>query len=75
MLPQFTEDSLAKQSLTCPNCNWTGPGDDAVVIDFYGVTKTKEVHCPNCDEKLAILVKDDDLPPGESATDLSFQTG
>ena len=45
------------------------------MIDFYGVADSKEVHCPECDEKIAILRKDGDDTPGESAYDLSFQLG
>ena len=75
MLPEYQEDSFARQTLSCPACQWKGTGADAVVIDLYGIVKAKEVHCPNCDEKIGILVKDEDTPPGESATGLSFQTG
>lgn len=75
MLPEYHEADFAKQSLTCPNCNWKGTGSDAVIIDFYGVAKTQEVHCPECDETIGIIVKEEDRPPGESHSGLSFQTG
>ncbi len=75
MLPEYLQSSFDDQQLSCPKCQWKGTGADAVIIDFYGITKTKEVHCPDCDEKIGILVRDEDPPPGESATGLSFQTG
>lgn len=74
MLPEYHSNDFDDQNLTCSNCGWKGKGSDAVIIDFFGITKNQEVHCPECDEKIGILVTDDDLP-GESADDLSFQTG
>lgn len=73
-LPEFHERDFDEQTLRCPNCHWQGEGRDAVIIDFFGVVKNQEVHCPNCDETLAILIKDGGAPGG-SASDLSFQTG
>lgn len=73
-LPEYHERNFDEQELNCPNCHWKGKGYEAVIVDFFGVVKNQEVHCPNCDEKLAILIKDGGTP-GESATDLSFQTG
>jgi hypothetical protein len=45
-----------------------------VIIDFFGVTKNKEVHCPNCDTTIAIVTGAQDNEPGESAGDPGFQT-
>jgi uncharacterized Zn-finger protein len=75
MIPTYKEGDFDEQSLSCPNCNWTGKGHQAVIIDFYGVTDNKEVHCPKCDENIGILQTNSDGPPGESANDLSFQLG
>lgn len=75
MLPEYSATNFEEQSLSCPKCGWKGTGYDAVVIDFFGVTKSKEVHCPQCDTTIAIVTNDKGDAPGESATDLSFQTG
>lgn len=72
-LPEYQERTFYDQTLHCPHCQWTGKGYDAVIIDFFGVVKNQEVHCPNCDETLGILIRNN--TPGESANDLSFQTG
>jgi len=72
-LPVYNEQNFDEQRFTCPNCHWKGKGYDTVIIDIFGVVKNQEVHCPNCDEKLAILTKDS--TPGESASDRSFQAG
>lgn len=75
MATEFAQSSFQDQPLQCSNCQWRGVGADAVVIDFYGVTKNKEVHCPECDETLGVVRQDNDPPPGESDTEISFQTG
>jgi hypothetical protein len=75
MLPQYNERNFDDQDLACTKCAWKGKGSDANVIDFYGVVANKEVHCPECDEKLALVQKDKGGTPGESANDLSFQLG
>ena len=74
MQEEFNQKSFDAQSLDCPKCQWQGKGSDAIVIDLYGVSSVNEVHCPQCDEKLGNLKKEDDAP-GESASDLSFQFG
>ncbi|HUC82427.1 MAG TPA: hypothetical protein VMR70_16090 [Flavisolibacter sp.] len=74
MATEFQQTGFNEQPLQCGKCGWQGTGHDAVVIDFYGVSKNKEVHCPDCDERLG-LVRNGGGPPGESATELSFQTG
>lgn len=75
MLPEYQESSFDNQALNCSHCNWKGEGRDAVIIDFFGVTDSKEVHCPECDKKIGTLVRDKGDAPGESANDLSFQLG
>ena len=72
MAAEFVQNTFNEQPLQCSKCSWRGSGMEAVVIDFYGVAKNKEVHCPECDERLGILRQDND-PPGESATEISFQ--
>ena len=75
MQTEFNSSSFDEQPLQCSKCNWQGTGADGNVISFYGVSDNKEIHCPNCDENLGVVKKDNDPPPGESATDLSFQFG
>lgn len=74
MPTEFREADFRNQLLECSKCGWKGTGDRANVIDFYGVVSDKEIHCPECDERIGILKKDDPSP-GEGATDLSFQLG
>lgn len=71
-LPEYNEQEFDEQPFTCPNCRWKGKGYETVVIDFFGVVSSQEVHCPNCDEKLAILKKESGA--GDSASDRNFQT-
>ena len=76
MKTEFSEGDFSNQTLQCPKCGWTGKGDKANVIDFYGVVSDKEIHCPECDKSIGILKRgSSNNPPGESATDLSFQLG
>ncbi len=75
MIPEYKEREFDDQSLSCSNCHWKGKGIDAVMIDFFGVGKNKEAHCPDCDETIAIVKREEGGTPGESANDLSFQTG
>lgn len=74
MLPVYQEKEFYDTNLACPKCDWKGLGYDAVVIDFFGVSNQHEIHCPECDNKIGIMQKNEG-PPGESATDLSFQMG
>ena len=75
MQTAFNASSFDEQDLSCSKCHWQGKGADSNVIDFYGVSNEKEIRCPNCDERLGSVKKDNDPPPGESASDLSFQFG
>lgn len=76
MLPRYPQSTFDEQPVSCSACGWSGTGADAVVISFYGVADGQEVACPACDNRIGLLVKDNHSdPPGESATDLSFQTG
>lgn len=75
MVPKYLESTFDEQPLTCKACHWQDIGQRANVIDFYGVSSHKEIHCPQCDELIGILEKDEGRPPGESAGELSFQFG
>jgi uncharacterized paraquat-inducible protein A len=75
MLPEYHQTDFEEQSLHCKACGWSGKGRDAVVIDFFGVSKNMEAHCPKCDKTIGIITKDEGGTPGESANDLSFQLG
>jgi hypothetical protein len=74
MVPVYSDAEFDEQTISCPECGWTGKGHQSNIVDLYGVAAQKEVHCPDCDQVIASLKKRDD-PPGESATDLSFQLG
>lgn len=69
----YLNTDFYEQPFHCSNCSWKGEGKDTNIIDFYGVTEVKEIHCPNCDNTLGGL-KDDDKG-GESADPFSFQIG
>lgn len=73
-LPVYSETNFEEQDLSCSNCHWKGKGYDAVIIDFFGVTKNKEVHCPSCDTTIGIITTVQDNGPGESDGDPGFQT-
>lgn len=63
-----------EEKLACPQCSWTGIGDEAILIDLYGITNSREVRCPNCDALLGILpVEKNNL--GDSGDQLGFQIG
>lgn len=51
----FPAYGFDKAQLTCPNCGWNGIGSETNIIDLYGLTKLKEVHCPSCDTYIAGL--------------------
>ncbi len=74
MLPSFRDNEFDEKALTCTKCGWNGQGHEAVVLGFYGVSDNKEVLCPQCDNKIAIVQKGE-RPSGESASDLSYQFG
>lgn len=74
MLKEYSENKFDEQTVSCDNCHWKGKGSDTVIIDFYGLSDECEIHCPQCDERIGILKKQQG-PPGESASDLSFQLG
>jgi hypothetical protein len=70
----YTSQQLNHTQLQCTRCTWSGTGDRAIIIDFYGVADIKEVHCPDCDTQIAALKNEDDHR-GESADQVSFQIG
>ncbi|MBA2328734.1 MAG: hypothetical protein H0V91_03845 [Flavisolibacter sp.] len=53
----FTSQQLNYISLISSRCGWSDTVDKAIVIDFYGLSEVKEVHCPQCDAQLAALRK------------------
>ena len=48
----YNERGFDDEIISCSRCGWEGSGYDANIIDLYGLTKVKEVHCPNCDSYL-----------------------
>jgi hypothetical protein len=61
--------------LNCPHCNWSGNGDEAILIDLYNLTSGKEVRCPNCDALLGILPVQNKNDVGDSGDQLGIQIG
>jgi uncharacterized Zn-finger protein len=55
MLPVYQENEFYEKDLSCSKCGWKGLGYDAIILDLFGVTDNKEVHCPECDKKIALL--------------------
>ncbi|MEI6950163.1 hypothetical protein V9K67_23460 [Paraflavisolibacter sp. H34] len=51
----FDESGFAELAVRCPACGWEGAGSDTVIIDLYGLSARKEVHCPACDRFLGGL--------------------
>lgn len=70
----FEPLTFDEEQLTCPHCNWTGRGDEAIIIDLYNITAGKEVRCPKCDALLGILPAEKNNL-GDSGDQLGFQIG
>lgn len=45
----FNERGFDEEVISCGRCGWEGSGYDANIIDLYGLSRVKEVHCPKCD--------------------------
>jgi hypothetical protein len=52
----YSKQELETEVLECDNCGWKGKGSEARIVDFYGIAKVEEIHCPNCDAYLAGLL-------------------
>lgn len=48
----FSENEFEEISFQCPRCGWNGKGPETHIVDFYGITKVMEAHCPTCDKQL-----------------------
>lgn len=48
----FNPREFHEEAIRCSKCGWEGSGYDTNIVDFYGLTKIKEVHCPHCDTYL-----------------------
>lgn len=59
----YIEAEFDEQVLECPSCNWKGSGSDTIIIDLYGISEVKEIHCPECDSYLAGVRSRSDNPP------------
>lgn len=46
---------LDRPKITCPKCDWTGPGGQTKVGDTFGALT--EYRCPRCDGYLALVTK------------------
>lgn len=73
-MQEINETELSSITLQCHHCGWKGNGLDAAIIDFYGLVPTKEIRCPECNEKLGEMHKTT-TPKGTSGDQLSNQIG
>jgi len=48
----YNERGFDDEIIKCGRCGWEGSGYDVNIIDLYGLSKVKEVHCPSCDSYL-----------------------
>ena len=48
----YNERGFDEEVISCGRCGWEGSGYDANIIDLYGLSRVKEVHCPKCDSYL-----------------------
>ena len=48
----YNERGFDDEIIKCGRCGWEGIGYDVNIIDLYGLSKVKEVHCPSCDSYL-----------------------
>lgn len=55
MRREFNSTEFNEEVIRCSKCGWEGSGVDANIVDFYGLTKVKDVHCPSCDSFLGGL--------------------
>jgi predicted RNA-binding Zn-ribbon protein involved in translation (DUF1610 family) len=54
----YDQRTFDDEHLRCPHCGWSGTGSEAHIAGFYGLSKFKEVLCPNCSEYLGNLSRD-----------------
>ena len=48
----YNERGFDDEIIKCGRCGWEGSGYDVNIIDLYGLSKVKEIHCPSCDSYL-----------------------
>ena len=48
----YNERGFDDEVINCGRCGWEGSGYDVNIVDLYGLSKIKEIHCPNCDSYL-----------------------
>ena len=41
----YNERGFDEEVIRCGRCGWEGSGYDANIIDLYGLSRVKEVHC------------------------------
>lgn len=63
MLPKFSQATYESEPVSCKKCGWSGTGADVILIDFYGITDSQDLYCPECDKKIGTLVKEKRTDP------------
>jgi hypothetical protein len=48
----YNERGFDEEVINCGRCGWEGNGYDVNIVDLYGLSRIKEIHCPNCDSYL-----------------------
>lgn len=48
----YNERGFDDEIIRCGRCGWEGSGYDVNIVDLYGISKVKEIHCPSCDSYL-----------------------
>ncbi len=48
----YNERGFDDEVISCNRCGWEGSGYDVNIVDLYGLTRIKEIHCPRCDSYL-----------------------
>ena len=48
----YNERGFDDEVISCGRCGWEGSGYDVNIVDLYGLSKIKEIHCPTCDSYL-----------------------
>ena len=60
----YDQRTFGDQRLQCTKCGWKGKGAEARIDETFGLGKFKQVVCPQCEEPLGKLSKDNSFGEG-----------